>query len=176
MGIQRCPRQPLEPVTAAPLSPAAAGRFRRTDHENPIGASTGWTWHGYRTSSVDIEAADRERLRQNPLGRRRLIHAEDQARLGLLILRRGDWQGRRILPESWIAENSLRPCTLNPNYGLLWWLNTGCTDVTKSAPEASFFASGAGGNLNLGRSGERSGGGDAVEMDPASVDGFIQDW
>ncbi len=74
-----------------------------------------------------------------------LIHAEDQARIGLLMLRDGEWNGRRILPESWIAE-SLRPCALNPNYGLLWWLNTGGGRY-KSAPEDSYFASGAGGNL-----------------------------
>jgi CubicO group peptidase (beta-lactamase class C family) len=74
-----------------------------------------------------------------------LIHAEDQARIGLLMARRGDWNGRRILPESWIVE-SLRPCTLNPLYGLLWWLNTGGGRY-KSAPESSFFAYGAGGNL-----------------------------
>ena len=67
-----------------------------------------------------------------------LIHAEDQARIGLLMLRRGEWNGRRILPESWIAK-SLRPCALNPVYGLLWWLNTG-SGRYKSAPEDSFFA------------------------------------
>ena len=33
-----------------------------------------------------------------------LIHAEDQARIGLLMLRRGEWDGRRVLPEGWIDE------------------------------------------------------------------------
>ncbi len=74
-----------------------------------------------------------------------LIHAEDQARIGLLMLRRGEWNGKRIIPESWVAE-SLKPCALNPNYGLLWWLNT-AGGRYKSAPETSVFASGAGGNL-----------------------------
>ncbi|HET8995921.1 MAG TPA: serine hydrolase, partial [Acetobacteraceae bacterium] len=37
---------------------------------------------------------------------------------------------------------------LNANYGLLWWLNTGCTRYP-SAPAASFFASGAGGNITF---------------------------
>jgi hypothetical protein len=36
--------------------------------------------------------------------------------------------------------------TLNPVYGLLWWLKTGGGRYP-SAPEGSFFASGAGGNL-----------------------------
>ena len=74
-----------------------------------------------------------------------LIHAEDQARIGTLMLRRGEWAGKRILPESWVEE-SLKPCPLNPNYGLLWWLNTG-GGRHKSGPERGFYASGAGGNL-----------------------------
>jgi hypothetical protein len=53
------------------------------------------------------------------------------------------WEGRRLLPERWIEE-SLTPCALNLNYGLLWWLNTGQTRYP-SASAASFFASGAGG-------------------------------
>ena len=73
------------------------------------------------------------------------IHAEDQARIGLLMLRRGEWNGVQVLPEEWIAE-SLKPCALNPNYGLLWWLNTGRARYP-SAPPSSFAASGAGGNL-----------------------------
>src|SRR6185437_8204415 len=73
------------------------------------------------------------------------IHAEDQARIGLLMLNRGMWDGARLLPESWIAE-TVTPCALNPNYGLLWWLNTGRTRYP-SAPASSFFAMGAGGNI-----------------------------
>ena len=79
-----------------------------------------------------------------------LIHAEDQARLGLLMLRRGEWNGKQMLPESWIAE-SLRPCPLKPTYGLLWWLNTGHGRYT-SAPASSFLRIGRGRQSNLGRS------------------------
>ncbi len=135
------------------LSLALLRRFRRPLPDvfaerimRPIGASSAWSWHGYRTSTVDI---DGEKIESVPGGTHwgggMLIHAEDQARLGLLMLHRGVWNGQRILPESWIAE-SLRPCALNKNYGLLWWLNTGHGRY-KSAPEGSFFASGAGGNL-----------------------------
>jgi CubicO group peptidase (beta-lactamase class C family) len=100
-----------------------------------------------------------------------LIHAEDQARLGLLMLRRGEWNGTRVLPESWIEE-SLRPCPLNPNYGLLWWLNTN-RGRYKSAPEGSFFACGAGGNITW-IDPDR----DLVAvmrwLDPSAVDTFIR--
>jgi CubicO group peptidase (beta-lactamase class C family) len=112
----------------------------------PIGASAEWAWHGYRTSFVEVGGATMQSVPGGThWGGGVLIHAEDQARIGLLMLRRGEWNGQRILPESWIAE-SLRPCALNPSYGLLWWLNTG-RRLYKSAPEDSFFARGAGGNL-----------------------------
>jgi CubicO group peptidase (beta-lactamase class C family) len=135
------------------LSLALLRRFRRPLPEvfaerimQPIGASTEWSWHGYSTSGVEIDGRFIESVSGGThWGGGVLIHAEDQARLGLLMLRCGEWDGRRILPESWIAE-TLRPCTLNPNYGLLWWLNT-AHGRYKSAPESSFFASGAGGNL-----------------------------
>jgi CubicO group peptidase (beta-lactamase class C family) len=112
----------------------------------PIGASNDWAWQGYRTSHVEIGG---QILHSVPGGTHWgggvLIHAEDQARIGLLMLRRGDWGGRRILPEAWIAE-SLKPCALNPSYGLLWWLNTD-NRLYKNAPADSFFARGAGGNV-----------------------------
>ena len=124
-----------------PLPDVFAERIRR-----PIGASDDWKWQGYRTSTVDVDGVAIESVSGGThWGGGMLIHAEDQARIGLLMLRRGMWKGRRILPESWVAE-SLVPCALNPSYGLLWWLNTGHGRY-KSAPEGSFFASGAGGNL-----------------------------
>jgi len=138
----------------------------------PIGASDTWSWHGYRTSMVEIEGRPIESVSGGShWGGGVAIHAEDQARIGLLMLRRGVWEGRRLLPEAWIEE-SLRPCALNPNYGLLWWLNTGRTRYP-SASETSFFASGAGGNITW-IDPDR----DLVAvmrwMDPSAVDGFIR--
>ena len=113
---------------------------------DPIGASKDWSWHGYRTSQVEVDGRMIESVSGGThWGGGMLIHAEDQARIGLLMLHKGAWAGKRILPERWIAE-SLRPCHLNPNYGLLWWLNTNHGRY-RSAPEGSFYASGAGGNL-----------------------------
>jgi CubicO group peptidase (beta-lactamase class C family) len=138
----------------------------------PIGASSDWSWHGYRTSSVEIDG----RLIESVSGGSHwgggiAIHAEDQARIGLLMLQRGAWGEHRVLPEHWIAE-SLVPCSLNPNYGLLWWLNTDRRRYP-SASEASYFAVGAGGNITWVDPTH-----DLVAvmrwMDPASVDGFIR--
>lgn len=112
----------------------------------PIGASGTWRWHGYRTSTVEIDGRMTESVSGGShWGGGVEIHAEDQARIGLLMLRRGEWDGRRVLPASWI-DQSLTPCALNPNYGLMWWLNTASARYP-SAPAAGFYASGAGGNI-----------------------------
>lgn len=43
----------------------------------------------------------------------------DMARFGLLCLNRGMWDGRELVPESWMLEST----AMNPNhYGYLWWL------------------------------------------------------
>jgi CubicO group peptidase (beta-lactamase class C family) len=135
------------------LALALLRRFRRPLPEvfaerimEPIGASSDWHWHGYRTSLVNVEGRKIESVSGGShWGGGVKIHAEDQARIGLLMLHRGDWNGVRVLPEQWITE-SLKPCALHQNYGLLWWLNTGNARYP-SAPASSFAASGAGGNL-----------------------------
>jgi CubicO group peptidase (beta-lactamase class C family) len=138
----------------------------------PIGASNEWRWHGYRTSLVEVDGRTICSVAGGShWGGGIEIHAEDQARIGLLMLRGGVWEERRLLPDGWIAE-SLKPCALNSNYGLLWWLNTGRTRYP-SASEASFFAVGAGGNITWIDPDN-----DLVAvlrwMDPAAVDGFIR--
>jgi CubicO group peptidase (beta-lactamase class C family) len=46
----------------------------------------------------------------------------DFARLGVLMLNKGTWRGRRVLSESWVEQSTRPSQTLNPKYGLLWWL------------------------------------------------------
>jgi CubicO group peptidase (beta-lactamase class C family) len=112
----------------------------------PIGASPGWEWHGYRNSYVVIDGVRVQSVSGGShWGGGMFIHAQDQARIGLLMLRGGDWAGRRILSEEWIGMTR-EPCPLYPQYGLLWWLNTG-RRLYPSAPESSWYASGAGGNF-----------------------------
>ncbi|GAB5534054.1 MAG: hypothetical protein Rubg2KO_03030 [Rubricoccaceae bacterium] len=46
----------------------------------------------------------------------------DFARIGQLVLNRGTWNGRQLVPANWIdAINT--PTPQNPGYGLLWWLD-----------------------------------------------------
>lgn len=112
----------------------------------PIGASSTWEWYGYRNSRVDINGVSMESVSGGGhWGGGAFIHAEDQARIGLLMLARGAWAGKRVVSERWI-ELSTAPCDINPSYGYLWWLNTGRKMYPSASPE-SLSANGAGGNV-----------------------------
>ena len=113
----------------------------RREIMDPIGASPEWQWQPYRNSIVEI---DGRRLASVPGGSHwgggLWMSSRDHARFGALIARGGRWNGRQLVPAEWIAELR-RPCALNPEYGLLWWLNTGRRHLP-SAPESSFAARG----------------------------------
>jgi CubicO group peptidase (beta-lactamase class C family) len=99
------------------------------------------------------------------------VSARDQARIGLMLLSRGVWGGRRILSEEWIGR-MLEPCPLFPQYGYLWWLNTDRA-LYPSASETSYFARGAGGNVTWV---DQQNALVAVMRwtDPAAMDGFMR--
>ena len=112
----------------------------------PIGGSPSWEWHGYRNSWVEFDGRRMQSVSGGShWGGGMFIHAEDQARIGLMLLRGGVWQGRRILSDEWLTMMR-EPCPLYPQYGALWWLNTGRA-LYPNASAASYFASGAGGNI-----------------------------
>lgn len=48
--------------------------------------------------------------------------AQDYAKLGLLFLRGGEWDGEQIVPEEWV-EFSRTPSPAEPEYGAHWWLD-----------------------------------------------------
>ncbi len=49
--------------------------------------------------------------------------ARDLARMGLLVLAGGSWQGEPIIPSSYLGEALQSSQPMNPAYGLLWWVN-----------------------------------------------------
>ncbi len=113
---------------------------------DPIGASDTWQWVGYRNSTVAI---DGKQMVSVPGGGHwgggMWISALDQARFGLLTLHRGEWSGRRILSEEWIAR-ALTPTGPQPTYGFMnYFLNTG-RKPWPSAPEDTFCHLGNGTN------------------------------
>lgn len=135
------------------LSLALLRRFGRALPEvfaervmRPIGGSGDWRWEGYETSDVELGGRMvRSVSGGGHWGGGVFIHAEDQARIGLLMANGGAWGNRRVLTEDWVRL-SVTPCALKPDYGLLWWLNTGRA-YKRAAPADSYFAIGAGGNV-----------------------------
>ncbi len=69
--------------------------------------------------------------------------ARNWARIGLLYLQDGIWQGQRILPEGWAKFVSTpAPAWKTPVYGGLFWING---DGGWNLPKETYLAAGAGG-------------------------------
>jgi len=81
---------------------------------------------------------------QEPSYRRGLhMRTEDMARLGQLFLQKGAWDGKALLPESYVMaatqpQNAGGPPVSMP-YGYLWWV------LRTEAPRRTFMATGYGG-------------------------------
>lgn len=119
------------------------GEVLRERLMDPIGASSDWEWHGYDNAYVPIAG------RQVPSvtggghwGGGLFISTRDHARMGLLVARGGEWAGRRIISREYLAEMT-RPCTVNPQYGFMWWLNPDRT-LFPSIPDNAVLAIGGG--------------------------------
>jgi len=116
-----------------------------TEVLEPLDASRTFEWHGYRNAWIELDG------RTIPVvsggahwGAGVWANAYDHARIALLYLRRGLWGSRRLLSEVWI-DSTTTPCTLNQDYGKLWWLNRRSV-IFPAAPSTGFCARG-----NLGR-------------------------
>ena len=69
--------------------------------------------------------------------------ARNWARLGLLYLQDGMWQGERLLPEGWSKfVSTLAPAWKRPVYGGLFWING---DAAWNLPKETYLMAGAGG-------------------------------
>ena len=75
------------------------------------------------------------------------ISANDQAKIGQIMLGEGFANGRQILPPERI-EAMRTPCPVAPFYGYLVWLNE-ARRIFPSVPESSYFALGAGGQYTF---------------------------
>ncbi len=114
---------------------------------DPIGASATWVWLGYRNSYVDVRGKRVQSVSGGShWGGGFWASTRDHARFGYLLLRRGEWNGRRILSEDWV-NRATQPTDIAPQYGYLWWLSRSKRGIFPSAPESSFFALGSGGNM-----------------------------
>ena len=120
-------------------------RLLRQRLMDPIGASAGWRWEGYANSWTAVDGVQVQSVSGGGhFGGGLFIGSSDMARFGLLLEREGDWGGRQLLSRAWIAQ-ATAPSPVKPDYGYLWWLNTGRQTIP-AAPETAFWASGFGGN------------------------------
>lgn len=52
------------------------------------------------------------------------LSARDLARIARLMLKRGEWQGRQVVPAAWV-DASTTGTKETPYHGLLWWIRNG---------------------------------------------------
>jgi hypothetical protein len=92
---------------------------------DPIGMSGDWHWEGYDNSWAVIGGKPIHVVSGGGhWGGGMFISARDEARMGLLGLNDGKWQGKQILSDRWVAM-AKTPTGPNPNYGFCnWYLNT----------------------------------------------------
>jgi len=111
---------------------------------NPIGASSTWRWYGYDNSFVNIDGVMIQSVSGGGhFGGGLFINTLDQARYGLLFLRKGKWKNQQLISEQWVTAVH-QPSGPNKSYGLLWWTNAenALGDISKNI----YYASGFGGN------------------------------
>lgn len=68
------------------------------------------------------------------------LTARAMGRIGLLVLNRGKWQDKQIVPAEWLAESIAASQDQNPAYGYLWWNNT--TNRWPNVPKDAYAAMG----------------------------------
>ena len=83
-----------------------------------------------------------------------VISAHDLARLGLLMLRNGQWNGKQVIPEEWVKESTtyFSDATIYryDGYGYMWWVAKDHNKLPHIAnvklKEGTYSARGAGGH------------------------------
>jgi len=112
---------------------------------DPIGASTTWRWYGYDNSFVNIDGQMIESVSGGGhFGGGIFINTLDQARFGLLFLRKGKWKNKQLISEQWV--NSVgQPSAANRSYGLMWWTNQ--ENQLGNISKNIYYANGFGGNF-----------------------------
>jgi len=92
---------------------------------DPIGMSDDWHWEGYDNSWIDLDGKHIHVVSGGGhWGGGMFISARDEARMGLLGLNNGKWDGKQILSDKWVAM-AKTPTGPNPGYGFCnWYLNT----------------------------------------------------
>jgi CubicO group peptidase (beta-lactamase class C family) len=111
---------------------------------DPIGASTTWRWYGYENSFVNVDGLMMQSVSGGGhSGGGIFISAIDQARFGLLFLRKGKWKNQQLLSEKWVNAVH-QSSSSNKDYGYMWWINA--SQRWKDVSSDIYYAAGFGGN------------------------------
>jgi hypothetical protein len=111
----------------------------------PVGASNAWKWVPYTNSYVALNGKQVASVSGGTRwGGGMWIDTWDMARFGYLWLRKGAWEGKQIVPASYVTA-ALTPSAHGPDYGYLWWLNTKGKNLP-GMPATAYAALGAGSN------------------------------
>ena len=73
------------------------------------------------------------------------ISARELARFGYLLLHKGNWEGKQLIPVNWISLATDSSQELNPHYGLGIWVNK--TKKFPNVPSDMFWMDGYRNNL-----------------------------
>ena len=112
---------------------------------DPIGASTTWRWYGYDNSFVNVDGQMIESVSGGGhFGGGIFINTLDQARFGLLFLRKGKWKNKQLISEQWVNSVN-QPSAANRSYGLMWWTNE--ENRLGNVSKKIYTADGFGGNF-----------------------------
>jgi CubicO group peptidase (beta-lactamase class C family) len=112
---------------------------------DPIGASNTWKWVPYHNSYVELGGKPAPSVSGGTRwGGGMWVNSWDMARFGYLWLRGGAWNGKQVLPSSYVKA-ALTPSEHGPDYGYLWWLNTKGKNLP-GLPANAYAALGAGSN------------------------------
>lgn len=110
-----------------------------------IGASNSWKWVPYHHSYVELNGKQAPSVSGGTRwGGGMWINSWDMARFGYLWLRGGAWNGKQVVPPTFVKE-ALAPSAHGPDYGYLWWLNTKGKTLP-GLPTNAYAALGAGSN------------------------------
>ncbi len=107
------------------LGEGNAGAFAQQQLFGPIGMKADW-WDdadGHTTGYCCLDSTSRE-----------------YARFGLLMARRGKWEGEQVVSEQWI-DQATAPADNAEQYGFQWWLNTDGS-ISEDAPRELYGAFG----------------------------------
>lgn len=114
---------------------------------DPIGASDTWRWTGYENSFVIIDGQIMQSVSGGShWGGGMMLSAWDQARFGYLTLNNGQWEGKQLIPTSWM-EKSKTPTPANPGYGFMNYFLNIDREFIPAAPATAFAHIGAGTNM-----------------------------